>query len=50
MIDPKVQQELRERFNPEGSMLRKHQMRMLEMLIEVDKICQKHNIKYWIEG
>ena len=50
MIDPKVQQELRERFNPEGSTLRKHQMRMLEMLIEVDKICQKHNIKYWIEG
>lgn len=50
MIDPKVQQELRERFNPEGSMLRKHQMRMLDILIEVDKICQKHNIKYWIEG
>lgn len=50
MIDSKLQQELRERFNPEGSTLRKHQVRMLEILIEVDKICQKHNIKYWLDG
>lgn len=50
MIDSKIQQELRERFNPEGSLLRKHQMRMLDILIEVDRICRKHNIRYWIEG
>ena len=41
---------LRERFNPEGSYLRRHQMRMLEMLIEVDRICRKHHIKYWLSS
>ena len=43
-------EELRARFNPEGSMLRRQQMRMLEILLEVDKICKKHDIKYWICG
>ena len=36
-------------YNPEGSTLRKAQMRMLEMLVEVDTICRKHNIPYWID-
>ena len=35
---------LRERFNPDGSLLRRQQMRMLELLIEVDRICKKHSI------
>ena len=39
---------LRQRFNPDGSLLRRQQMRMLELLIEVDRICKKHNIKYWL--
>lgn len=50
MIDPKIQQNLRERFNPEGSVLRKYQKRLLEILIEVDKICQKYDIQYWMDG
>ena len=37
------------KYNPEGSTLRKAQLRMLEMLIEIDKICRKHTIPYWIE-
>jgi len=37
-------------YNPEGSVLRKAQMRMLDILIEFDRICNKHNIPYWIEG
>ena len=37
------------RYNPEGSTLRKAQLRMLEMLLAVDKICRKHNILYWID-
>jgi lipopolysaccharide cholinephosphotransferase len=37
------------KYNPEGSTLRKAQLRMLEMLIEIDKICRKHKIDYWIE-
>ena len=37
------------KYNPEGSTLRKAQLRMLEMLLAVDKICRKHNILYWID-
>lgn len=37
-------------YNPEGSMLRKAQHRMLEIYREVDKICRKHQIPYWING
>ena len=41
---------LRQRFNPEGSLLRRQQMRMLEILLEVDKICKKHDIPYWLSS
>ena len=44
------QEELRSRFNPDGSLLRRQQMRMLELLLEVDRICKKHNIKYWLSS
>ena len=42
--------DLRQRFNPEGSLLRRQQMRMLEILLEVDKICKKHGIPYWLSS
>jgi lipopolysaccharide cholinephosphotransferase len=35
-------------YNPEGSVMRKTQMRLLEMLDVLDGICKKHNITYWI--
>lgn len=35
-------------YNPEGSVLRKAQIRMLEMLDIFDGICRKHNINYWL--
>ena len=38
------------KYNPEGSILRKAQMRMLEILLVVDKIFRKHKIDYWLEG
>ena len=41
---------LRQRFNPDGSLLRRQQMRMLEILLEVDKICKKHDIPYWLSS
>lgn len=50
MIDTKTQNELRERFNPDGSVLRAQQMRMLEMLIYLDEVCKKHDIKYWLSS
>lgn len=46
----KSQEELRARFNPEGSLLRRQQQRMLEMLIQFDAICKKHNIPYWLSS
>lgn len=36
-------------YNGEGTMLRKVQLRLVDMLLEIDKICQKHDIKYWID-
>ena len=48
MIAETLQKELRERYNPDGSTLRRHQMRMLEMLQYVDSVCTKHNIRYWL--
>lgn len=39
---------LRERFNPDGSDLRKQQQILLDILIEVDRICNKYNIPYWL--
>lgn len=41
---------LRKRFNPDGSLLRRQQLRMLELLTEVDRICRKHNIRYWLSS
>lgn len=44
------QEELRRRFNPDGSLLRRQQMRMLEILCEVDAICKRHGIRYWLSS
>lgn len=43
-------EELKLRHNPEGSILRKAQYRMLEMLIYLDNICKEQNIKWSLEG
>ncbi|MCR5660250.1 MAG: LicD family protein [Bacteroidales bacterium] len=37
-------------YNAEGTTLRKMQLRMLDILVEIDKICRKHDIKYWIDS
>lgn len=42
--------ELKATFNPEGSPLRRQQMKMLEMVKELDRICNKHNIPYFLYG
>lgn len=41
---------LRKKYNPEGSILRKQQLRMLELLDFVDSICKQHNIAYWLDS
>lgn len=37
------------KYNGEGTILRQAQLRMLDIMIEVDKLCKKHNIPYWLE-
>lgn len=48
MITDTLQNELRERYNPDGSTLRRQQLRMLEMLQYIDAVCKKHGIRYWL--
>lgn len=43
-------EDLRAKYNPEGSELRTLQMKMLDILIVVTNICDKHDIPYWISG
>lgn len=50
VIDKTLNQALRKIYNPDSSILRQSQMRMLEMLSFIDKICQEHQIVYWIES
>lgn len=47
MIDPKIHNQLRERFSPDGSEIRDFQLRLIEILEYIDRICKKHDIKYW---
>lgn len=49
-IVPPTPEALRARFNPEGSQLRRHQERMLELLLELHRICEKHHIRFWLIG
>lgn len=50
MIEEKIQAQLRAEFNPDGSDLRNSQLKMLDILKCVDRICKKHNIKYWLSS
>ena len=43
-------EELKARFNPEGSPLRRQQLVMLKMVKELDRICRKHDIPYFLYG
>lgn len=43
-------EELRQRFSPDGSLLRRQQLRMLDILKEVDRIAKRHDIPYWLSS
>lgn len=49
-MDGKQTEELRARFNPDGSQLRRQQERMMELLLALDAICRKHGLCYWLIG
>lgn len=36
-------------YNGEGTELRKAQLRMLDMLEEIDRVCRAHDIPYWLD-
>lgn len=36
-------------YNGEGTILRVAQLRMLTILLEIDKICKRHSIPYWLD-
>lgn len=38
------------KYNAPGTLLRAAQLRMLDILKEIDKVCKKHNITYWLDG
>lgn len=50
MIDPNIQLELRNKYNPDNSTLRRGQLRMLEMLKFIDHVCSKYKLTYWLDG
>lgn len=50
MIPQNMAEDLRARFNPEGSLLRKQQHRMMDLLLAFDAICKRHDIRYWLIG
>lgn len=50
MIDIELNKSLQDRFAPEGSDLRKAQIRMLEMMQYIDKICRDNDIDYWLDS
>ena len=50
MINYNLNKELRQRFSPEGSELRIMQLRLLDMLLWIDKLCKQYNIGYWISS
>ncbi len=50
MIEDNIHKQLRCQYNPDGSLLRDLQLRMLEILKCIDSICEKHNIQYWLSS
>lgn len=42
-------EELKAKYNPEGSVLRNAQFRMLEMLVYLDEVCRKIGVNYSID-
>lgn len=46
-IDAKT---LKERYNPEGSKLRRNQLELVEVLRDLAEICDKNNIQWWLSS
>lgn len=45
-----ITEKLRKKYSPDGSLLRKDQLTLLEMLKDFDTICSKHKIQWWLSS
>lgn len=43
-------EDLKRQYNPEGSILRKVQIRLLDMLIYLDTVCRELNVEYCLDS
>lgn len=50
MIDPQLHNQLRQQYNPDGSLLRKLQLSLMDNLIEFDRVCKKEGVQYWLDA
>ena len=50
MIDENIQSLLRTKYNPDGSVMRRAQLRMVEMLTFIDKVCKDNKLSYWLDS
>lgn len=48
LIDKQTQEQLRAKYNPDGSKIREMQMAMKNILDVVDEVCVKNDIPYWL--
>lgn len=48
MIDAEFHNRLREQYSPDGSTLRKAQLRMVDLLKFIDKVCADNGLRYWL--
>lgn len=44
------QADLRKKYNPDSSLLRKHQLELLDMLKTLAAICDAHGIRWWLSS
>ncbi|MBR3022163.1 MAG: LicD family protein [Bacteroidaceae bacterium] len=49
MIDEALQQQLREQYNPEGSVRWEVQQRLLETLVAFDEVCRAEGLTYFLD-
>ena len=45
-----MERSLREQYNPDGSILRLQQLRMLDILKIIADICDRYEILYWLSS
>ncbi|EHG98899.1 LicD family protein [Paraprevotella clara] len=50
LLTPELEISFHQRYNPDGSSLRKAQLRMVDMLMWFDEVMRKHGVEWFLEG